>query len=64
MFILKSIFSGAADHSTTSTHGTPGHKVANVGRSGTIGPSAGAALAQLQQQHHQGDLATMNAGKL
>ncbi|KAI6189768.1 Non-specific serine/threonine protein kinase [Aphelenchoides bicaudatus] len=53
---------GTADHS--SAHGGAAHKMPNVGRSGTIGPSAGAVLAQLQQQHYQNDLATMNAATI
>lgn len=34
----------------------------NVGRAGTIGPAAGAAIAQLHQQHsHQADITAINA---
>lgn len=59
--LQNNIFSGN-DHASSNTHGGCSNKAPSVGRSGTIGPSAGAALAHLQQQHHQGDLLSMNAG--
>ncbi|KAE9552322.1 hypothetical protein FO519_004447 [Halicephalobus sp. NKZ332] len=45
--------SGNDSHTTTGHHQTPPSKNTTVGRTATIGPSQGAAIAQLQQQQLQ-----------